>query len=133
VTWREPFDLLAQSPVPVEGEGGDSDDEERRRSEWLGWSNDFRTGWACSPRSRWSGHGGGFGPQARWHVVFSLRPMIGSKRGGRGHGATAPETARTASSCDRRSPPVRLGDEMPDGRQGGFTHFSPKSIAPIGS
>lgn len=36
VTWREPFNLLAQSPEPETGRYADSDEEERRRSDWLG-------------------------------------------------------------------------------------------------
>ena len=47
VTWREPFNLLALSPDPENGNGADSDEQNRRRSEWSGWSNDFLTGWPC--------------------------------------------------------------------------------------
>ena len=36
LTWREPFDQLAQPPVEPETENGDSDSQNRRHSVWSG-------------------------------------------------------------------------------------------------
>ena len=43
VTFRKPFDVLAQWPRSENDEGGDSGDQNRRRSEWSGWANAYRT------------------------------------------------------------------------------------------
>jgi site-specific DNA recombinase len=45
VIWREPFNLLALSPDPENGNGADSDEQNRRRSEWSGWLYAYRTFW----------------------------------------------------------------------------------------
>jgi DNA invertase Pin-like site-specific DNA recombinase len=43
VTFRKPFDVLAQWPKSEKENGGNSDDQNGHRSEWSGWANAYRT------------------------------------------------------------------------------------------
>ncbi len=45
VTWREPFNIPALSPDPENENGADSDEKNRRRSEWSAWTDAYRTFW----------------------------------------------------------------------------------------